>query len=86
MMMDEFILKVVMWKIQFYPKKVILLFSPVIWTINHNQTQIQKKEELLLQTDKIYKNPEYVRRAKRKYAQKRYQEDPEYLFQLRKYQ
>ena len=37
-----------------------------------------KKEELKEDVDKIYKTPDYVRRAKRNYARKRYQEDPEY--------
>ena len=36
------------------------------------------KEELKENVDKIYKTPDYVRRAKRNYARKRYQEDPEY--------
>ena len=43
------------------------------------ETKIEElKEQLKADVGKIYKTPDYVRRANRNYARKRYQEDPEF--------
>ena len=38
----------------------------------------ETKKDKIVDVNKVYKTPDYVRRANRNYARKRYQEDPEY--------